>query len=89
VGAEQVLLEAVEKVSTRDGRAAAQVVASQVVASQVVASQVVAAQVVPAGARMVVGAADRCVAVCGSRGSSVFTYLSLRGPTCKIRPHFQ
>jgi hypothetical protein len=25
----------------------------------------------------------------GSRGSSVFTYLSLRGPTCKIRPHFQ
>jgi hypothetical protein len=41
---------------------------SQVVAAQVVASQVVAAQVVPAGARMVVGAADRCVAVCGSRG---------------------
>jgi hypothetical protein len=32
VGAEQVLLEAVEKVSTRDGRTAAQVVASQVVA---------------------------------------------------------
>jgi hypothetical protein len=58
VGAEQVLLEAVEKVSTRDGRAAA----------QVVASQVVAAQVVPAGARMVVGAADRCVAVWREQG---------------------
>jgi hypothetical protein len=55
VGAEQVLLEAVavEKVSTRDGRAAAQVVASQVV---------------PAGARMVVGAVDRCVAVWREQG---------------------
>jgi hypothetical protein len=73
VGAEQVLLEAVEKVSTRDGR----------VAAQVVASQVVAAQVVPAGARI-------GVLLCGgSRGSSVFTYLSLRGPTCKIWAHFQ
>jgi hypothetical protein len=44
---------AVEKVSTRDGRAAA---------------QVVAAQVVPAGARMVVGAVDRCVAVWREQG---------------------
>ena len=54
-GAEQVLLEAVavEKVSTRDGRAAAQVVASQVV---------------PAGTRMVVGAVDRCVAVWREQG---------------------
>ena len=55
-----MLLEvvSVEQVSTRDGRAAA----------QVVASQVVAAQVVPAGARMVVGAADRCEAVWREQG---------------------
>jgi hypothetical protein len=49
---------AVEQVSTRDGCAAARVVASQVVATQVV----------PAGARVVVGAADRCVAVWREQG---------------------
>ena len=30
-----------------------------------------------------------CCCVAGAGGSSVFTYLSLRGPTCKIWPHFQ
>jgi hypothetical protein len=50
-----VLLEAmaVEQVSTRDGRAA---------------TQVVVAQVVPAGARVVVCAANQCVAVWREQG---------------------
>jgi hypothetical protein len=37
------------------------------------------------------GGCSRSVCCCMREqgGSSVFTYLSLRGPTCKIWPHFQ